>query len=118
MTRDERWGRSYESYGEGPALVESMEAVIQGMQGSASGKDLDRNDKVLVTAKHYVGDGGTEFGSSTTGSYTIDQGVTRSPGRSSKRSTSPRSTRPSSAASARSCRRPPRWTSSATTRAR
>ncbi|MGW3684644.1 glycoside hydrolase family 3 protein [Streptomyces sp. NPDC005125] len=77
VTRDERWGRSYESYGEDPALVESMETVIQGMQGSASGKDLHRNDKVLATAKHYVGDGGTEFGSSTTGSYTIDQGVTK-----------------------------------------
>ena len=77
VTRDERWGRSYESFGEDPALVESMETVIQGMQGSASGKDLHRNDKVLATAKHYVGDGGTEFGSSTTGSYTIDQGVTK-----------------------------------------
>ncbi|MGW2277525.1 glycoside hydrolase family 3 N-terminal domain-containing protein [Streptomyces sp. NPDC001770] len=77
VTRDERWGRSYESYGEDPALVESMETVIQGMQGAASGKDLDRDDKVLATAKHYVGDGGTEFGSSTTGSYTIDQGVTK-----------------------------------------
>ncbi|MET8330395.1 glycoside hydrolase family 3 N-terminal domain-containing protein [Streptomyces sp. NPDC005181] len=77
VTRDERWGRSYESYGEDPALVESMETVIQGMQGSASGKDLHRGDKVLATAKHYVGDGGTEFGSSATGSYTIDQGVTK-----------------------------------------
>jgi beta-glucosidase len=31
---------------------------------------------VLATAKHYVGDGGTTYGSSTTGSYKIDQGVT------------------------------------------
>ncbi|MEU2021228.1 glycoside hydrolase family 3 N-terminal domain-containing protein [Streptomyces sp. NPDC016469] len=77
VSRDERWGRSYESYGEDPALVQSLETVIQGMQGAASGKDLDRNDKVLATAKHYVGDGGTEYGSSTTGSYPIDQGVTK-----------------------------------------
>ncbi|WP_405761870.1 glycoside hydrolase family 3 C-terminal domain-containing protein [Streptomyces sp. NBC_01420] len=77
VSRDERWGRSYESYGEDPALVQSLETVIQGMQGAASGKDLDRNDKVLATAKHYVGDGGTEYGSSTTGSYTTDQGVTK-----------------------------------------
>ena len=77
VTRDERWGRSYEAYGEDPALVEAMETVITGMQGSPSGKDLDRNDKVLASAKHFVGDGGTEFGSSTTGSYTIDQGVTK-----------------------------------------
>ncbi|WP_030345857.1 glycoside hydrolase family 3 protein [Streptomyces californicus] len=77
VTRDERWGRSYEAFGEDPALVEAMETVIQGMQGSPSGKDLHRNDKVLGSAKHFVGDGGTEYGSSTTGSYTIDQGVTK-----------------------------------------
>ncbi|MEV4941346.1 glycoside hydrolase family 3 protein [Streptomyces zaomyceticus] len=77
VTRDERWGRSYEAFGEDPALVTAMETVINGMQGARNGKDLDRNDKVLTSAKHFVGDGGTAFGSSTTGSYTIDQGVTR-----------------------------------------
>ncbi|MFI1184890.1 glycoside hydrolase family 3 N-terminal domain-containing protein [Streptomyces californicus] len=77
VTRDERWGRSYEAFGEDPALVEAMETVIRGMQGSPSGKDLHRNDKVLGSAKHFVGDGGTAYGSSTTGSYTIDQGVTQ-----------------------------------------
>ncbi|MGX1886842.1 glycoside hydrolase family 3 protein [Streptomyces sp. NPDC055287] len=77
VTRDERWGRSYEAFGEDPALVTAMETVINGMQGARSGKDLDRNDKVLTSAKHFVGDGGTEFGSSSTGSYTIDQGITK-----------------------------------------
>ncbi|MCS0604074.1 glycoside hydrolase family 3 C-terminal domain-containing protein [Streptomyces sp. LP11] len=76
VTRDERWGRSYESYGEDPALVDSMETVIQGLQGRANGKDLADDDKVLATAKHFLGDGGTAYGSSTTGTYTIDQGVT------------------------------------------
>ncbi|WP_329334340.1 glycoside hydrolase family 3 C-terminal domain-containing protein [Streptomyces sp. NBC_00663] len=76
VTRDERWGRSYESFGEDPALVESMETIIQGLQGAANGKDLKDDDKVLATAKHFVGDGGTAYGSSTTGTYTIDQGVT------------------------------------------
>lgn len=76
VTRDERWGRSYESYGEDPALVESLETVIQGLQGKADGSDLDRDDKVLATAKHFVADGGTAYGSSTTGTYTIDQGIT------------------------------------------
>ncbi|NED74696.1 glycosyl hydrolase [Streptomyces sp. SID9944] len=76
VTRDERWGRSYESFGEDPALVTSMKTVIQGLQGRADGSDLDRSDKVLATAKHFVGDGGTTYGSSTTGTYTIDQGVT------------------------------------------
>ncbi|MGY3785844.1 glycoside hydrolase family 3 N-terminal domain-containing protein [Streptomyces antibioticus] len=76
VTRDERWGRSYEAFGEDPALVKSMETVIQGLQGARDGRDLKDGDKVLATAKHFVGDGGTTYGSSTTGSYTIDQGVT------------------------------------------
>ena len=76
VSRDERWGRSYESFGEDPALVDSMETVIQGLQGAANGKNLKDDDKVLATAKHFVGDGGTAYGSSTTGTYTIDQGVT------------------------------------------
>jgi beta-glucosidase len=73
VSRDERWGRSYESYGEDPALVTQLNTVITGMQG----RDLTRNDTVLATAKHFVGDGGTTYGSSTTGSYTTDQGVTQ-----------------------------------------
>ncbi|MDX2873025.1 glycoside hydrolase family 3 N-terminal domain-containing protein [Streptomyces ipomoeae] len=77
VTRDDRWGRAYESFGEDPALVKSMETIIQGLQGAPDGRDLDRNDKVLATAKHFVGDGGTEYGSSTTDTYTIDQGVTK-----------------------------------------
>lgn len=76
VTRDERWGRTYESFSEDPALVESMETVVQGLQGARDGRDLDRGDRVLATAKHFVGDGGTAYGSSTTGTYTIDQGVT------------------------------------------
>ncbi|WP_411148692.1 glycoside hydrolase family 3 protein [Streptomyces sp. A30] len=77
VTRDERWGRSYEAFGEDPALVEQMETVIQGLQGAPDGRDLKDADKVLATAKHFVGDGGTEYGSSTTGTYTIDQGITK-----------------------------------------
>ena len=57
--------------------MSQMETVVQGLQGARDGKDLDRDDKVLATAKHFVGDGGTAYGSSTTGSYTIDQGVTK-----------------------------------------
>ncbi|WP_232266974.1 glycoside hydrolase family 3 protein [Streptomyces pactum] len=77
VTRDERWGRSYESFGEDPALVTALTSVVRGLQGAPDGRDLDRPDKVLATAKHYVGDGGTAYGSSSTDGYTIDQGVTR-----------------------------------------
>ncbi|MFI9174720.1 glycoside hydrolase family 3 protein [Streptomyces lincolnensis] len=77
VTRDDRWGRAYESFGEDPALVDAMATVVQGFQGARDGRDLKDDDKVLATAKHFVGDGGTEFGSSTTDGYTIDQGVTK-----------------------------------------
>jgi beta-glucosidase len=77
VTRDERWGRSYESFSEDPALVRKMETVIDGLQGQGHGSRIDE-DHVLATAKHYAGDGDTEFNSSAvgTGAYTIDQGVT------------------------------------------
>ncbi|WAL63907.1 glycoside hydrolase family 3 C-terminal domain-containing protein [Amycolatopsis cynarae] len=75
VTRDERWGRTYESFGEDPALVSAMETAIDGFQGT-SPEDLARPDHVLATAKHYAGDGDTTYGTSTTGTYTIDQGVT------------------------------------------
>jgi beta-glucosidase len=73
VTRDERWGRSYEAFGEDPALVQVMETIIDGLQedGKLSGRDA-----ILATAKHFLGDGGTTYGSSTSGSYTTDQGVT------------------------------------------
>ncbi len=73
VARDPRWGRTYESFGEDPALVDQMETIIDGLQGNG---DLSKNTSVLATAKHFAGDGGTTYGSSTTGSYKIDQGVT------------------------------------------
>lgn len=75
VVRDVRWGRSYESYGEDPKLVTSMETAIDGLQGKKT-KDLARPDRVLASAKHFAGDGDTEYGSSTNGTYTLDQGVT------------------------------------------
>ena len=72
VARDDRWGRTYESFGEDPNLVIRMETAIDGFQGT----DLSRPDRVLATAKHYAGDGDTTFGTSTSGTYTIDQGVT------------------------------------------
>ncbi|HZM77232.1 MAG TPA: glycoside hydrolase family 3 N-terminal domain-containing protein [Candidatus Limnocylindrales bacterium] len=76
VTRDERWGRSYESFGENPALVVKMESYIDGLQDSG----------ILATTKHFAGDGDTEFDTVTAQAnqgkpwweqrYTIDQGVT------------------------------------------
>ena len=59
VARDPRWGRTYESYSEDPALVAGYAGrVVKGLQESG----------VVGCAKHWVGDGGTEGG--------VDQGDT------------------------------------------
>ncbi|MFI2488282.1 glycoside hydrolase family 3 N-terminal domain-containing protein [Promicromonospora kroppenstedtii] len=73
VVRDDRWGRTYESFGEHPALASVLgAAAVAGFQG----KDLESNRSVLATAKHFVGDGDTTFGTGE-GDYTIDQGITQ-----------------------------------------
>ncbi|MBW8482424.1 glycoside hydrolase family 3 protein [Actinomadura sp. PM05-2] len=75
VARDDRWGRTYESFGEDPALVTAMTTAVDGFQGTRPG-DLAGPGRVLATAKHFAGDGDTVYGTSTSGTYTIDQGVT------------------------------------------
>jgi beta-glucosidase len=70
--RDDRWGRTYESFGEDPSLVIQMETAIDGFQGAPG--HLGDRDRVLATAKHFAGDGATVFGTAA-GDYTIDQGI-------------------------------------------
>ena len=83
VTLDERWGRSYESYGEHPGLVTELgTAVIDGLQG----RDLSSDGSVIATPKHFVGDGHTLFNEETAEAneglppeqqaFTIDQGIT------------------------------------------
>jgi beta-glucosidase len=73
VAQDARWGRYYESYGENTELVSTLAtAYMLGLQGD----DLTASDTVLATIKHFVGDGGTVWGTSTTEDYMIDQGVT------------------------------------------
>jgi beta-glucosidase len=80
VARDDRWGRTYESFGEDPALVSRMETEISGLQGShpmaatSSASSLNSVDAILSTAKHFAGDGGTKYGTGDSG-YPIDQGV-------------------------------------------
>jgi beta-glucosidase len=75
VARDDRWGRTYESYGETPRLVRSMETSIDGLQGRPG--QLDDADRVLASAKHFAGDGLTTYDESAagTGAYPIDQGI-------------------------------------------
>jgi len=58
VARNDRWGRTYESFGETPGLVSSMTTIITGFQGSTLGGPAS----ILATAKHYIGDGGTTNG--------------------------------------------------------
>jgi beta-glucosidase len=80
VARDIRWGRSYESYSEDPALVAELgAAAVRGLQGD----DLEDPERVLACAKHYVGDGGTAWGTGRPGALgpgqdaPLDQGDTR-----------------------------------------
>ena len=70
--REDRWGRTYESFSEDAGLVTRMETAIDGFQGRRG--QLDDPDRVLATAKHYAGDGDTEYGTPT-GDYKVDQGI-------------------------------------------
>jgi beta-glucosidase len=59
VPRDERWGRTYEGFGESPELARVLgAAVVRGYQGS----DLANPLSVLACAKHWIGDGATIFG--------------------------------------------------------
>lgn len=54
VTRDDRWGRTYETYSEDPRIVGAAAAkFIEGLQASR---------QVIATAKHFLGDGGTVDG--------------------------------------------------------
>jgi beta-glucosidase len=58
VVRNDRWGRTYESFGETPDVVSSMSSLVTGLQGTTLGGPAS----VLATAKHYLGDGGTSGG--------------------------------------------------------
>ena len=76
VPQDIRWGRTFEGYGETTDHVAALgTACIKGLQGS----NLSADNTAAATAKHFIGDGGTAFGSSTAsgpnGPYLLDQGV-------------------------------------------
>ncbi|MDT8439005.1 MAG: glycoside hydrolase family 3 N-terminal domain-containing protein [Wenzhouxiangellaceae bacterium] len=70
VSRDLRWGRAYESFSSDPQLVTELgRAAVLGLQGEPGAADWLGPRRVIATAKHFVGDGGTFMG--------IDQGDTR-----------------------------------------
>jgi beta-glucosidase len=71
VPQDIRWGRTYEGFSEDPKLVSELAGpATRGFQGAG----LDDPLGVLACAKHYLGDGGTAYGSTKVG---LDQGDTR-----------------------------------------
>ncbi|NNC54553.1 MAG: hypothetical protein HKO07_02395, partial [Pseudomonadales bacterium] len=66
VAQDPRWGRTYESYAQDPDLVKAIaSAFVSGLQGDHPG-ELKAREHVIATAKHFLGDGGTNGG--------VDQG--------------------------------------------
>ncbi|MEZ5954675.1 MAG: glycoside hydrolase family 3 N-terminal domain-containing protein [Hyphomonas sp.] len=60
VTRDDRWGRAYESYSEDAEIVARLgAALVRGLQGTAGTRSFLDADHVIATAKHFLGDGGT-----------------------------------------------------------
>lgn len=60
VARDDRWGRTYESWSEGPEIVSDYAGeMVTGLQGKPGSKDFLDDYRVIATAKHFVGDGGT-----------------------------------------------------------
>jgi len=71
VVRDDRWGRTYESYSEDPEIVRTYaERIVRGLQGTPGSKSFLDSSHVLATAKHFIGDGGTADG--------VDRGDNRS----------------------------------------
>lgn len=68
VSMDTRWGRAYESYSDDTQIVSDYaSAMILGLQGKLY--QLPEPGRVIATAKHFIGDGGTIRG--------VDQGDTR-----------------------------------------
>jgi beta-glucosidase len=65
VARDERWGRTYESYSENPELVSKLQVPYI--------KTMQEEYGIAACAKHFAADGGTGWENANT-QYPIDQG--------------------------------------------
>ena len=69
VPNDFRWGRTYEGFSENTELVTELgNAAILGYQSA----NINNPNSVLACAKHFIGDGGTLFGTGLNGK--IDRG--------------------------------------------
>jgi len=77
VPQDIRWGRTYEGYSSNTEVVSRLgTAYLRGLQEVGDGLGLANPRTAMATPKHFIGDGGTTWGTSTISGYQIDQGVT------------------------------------------
>ena len=63
VPQNDRWGRSYEGFSEDPTIVAAYaDRVVYGLQGHPGDDDFMGPGRVISSAKHFLGDGGTENG--------------------------------------------------------
>lgn len=63
VVRDDRWGRTFESYSEDPEIVATYaREMIKGIQGDKTTEAFLDGRHLVSAAKHFVGDGGTTRG--------------------------------------------------------
>ena len=63
VVRDGRWGRAYEGYSDRPDIVRAYAGrMVEGLQGTAGTPAFLDTHHILATAKHFIGDGGTDRG--------------------------------------------------------
>ncbi len=63
VVRNDRWGRTYEGYSEDPRIVAAYAPrIVEGIQGKYGTDEFLNEDRILATAKHFTGDGGTNNG--------------------------------------------------------
>ncbi len=79
VPQDIRWGRTYESYAENTELVTTLSvAYLKGMQTPTGVTTPGQSLFALATPKHFLGDGGTAWGTSIQNifdhPYQLDQG--------------------------------------------
>lgn len=73
IVQDVRWGRTYEGYSSDPEIVANLsKEILLGLQGHPALDNFLTEEKVIATAKHFVGDGGPVYG--TGRNNKIDQG--------------------------------------------
>ncbi len=73
VARNDKWGRTYESYSESPERVAQLAgAMIVGLQGQPGTSEFLDESHVAATAKHFLADGGTQGGDDQ-GNAVIDE---------------------------------------------